>query len=117
MVISHPPKDRRAQGPSGSTDWVAASRWVAELRNAKDTEVEKPFGFKVLEWTKGNYGGKVPGAIIKWMDTKEAKDQRGSAGFNYHSKHALLPPPAETAAPAPDAEGDGEPEDDYDIGS
>ena len=108
VVISHPPKDRKVQGPSGSTDWFAASRWVAELRNATEKDVEKPFGFKVLEWTKGNYGGVAPGAIIKWMDQKEAeeakgaKGQRRSVGFNYHSKHALLPPPATST------EGDGE---------
>ena len=96
VVISHPPKDRNLKSTSGSTDWVNASRWVAQLTFAKESD-DVPHGCRVLEFTKGNYGPKAPGAIIKWLDGKEAEAPGKEFGFNWHGQHGLLPKsPADT---------------------
>ena len=72
LAIAHPPKDQNA-GYSGSTDWQAASRWMAQLRpvGEKDDvwkgDATDP-DLRVLEWTKGNYGPGIDPIYIRWHD-------------------------------------------------
>ena len=72
LAIAHPPKAGDV-GYSGSTDWQAASRWMAQLRpvGEKDdvwNEDETDPNLRVLEWTKCNYGPRVDPIYIRWHD-------------------------------------------------
>ena len=69
LVVSHPPKSGD-EAYAGSTDWEAAARWMARLRDAgKSDDRGDEADLSVLEWTKSNYGDLPSAAYLRWADT------------------------------------------------
>ena len=93
LAISHPPKDRR-NPYAGTTDWEAASRWMATLRattnadDRHDDNASQADQLKVLEFMKSNYGLLPPPVYLKWAN----------GGYVYDGERYPAEPPDEPAA-------------------